>query len=251
MKKNTLLITLAFVALLALVLLLIKYNTSDTLLTQSVETTTDDPIDSALEFYNKWLDATLSTTTDPVQAGLLDQPVVSQAVRSYIEAGDITLGTITLNPVFCQNVIPDRFGAKILFATESNAQIIVLARGLEEKSPFQAIVTLEAKDSKWQMSEIKCSQGEVAPEREYDFERAGFILKSVPPPLNSDLWHLVYEENGIMGHTVPLTFTEASVCISTDGIEGLCDESTFTEATPATLQADMTESGAIVRRLQF
>ncbi|NCT02026.1 hypothetical protein GW766_02120, partial [Candidatus Parcubacteria bacterium] len=130
-------------------------------------------------------------------------------------------------------------------------QVMVLTRGGEEKSPYQDIVTVAVVDGKWRITEISCAQGEIAPERAYDFEHEGFLLKSVPPPLDPQYWHLVYEENGQLGHTVPLFFSAESICIDGAGNESICVPTQFTDASPAFLQAAMTEAGAAVRRLQL
>lgn len=214
--------------------------------------TREDALDLTLNFYNDWLTAAQSTTTDPyttiLQTHTAVAPVLTETIT--ISQGSGTNGT--LDPVLCQPLIPERVGGKVLFQLEDEAQVIIFARGFEEKSPYQAIVSLQgAGDTSWQITDISCSTGEVAPEQAYDFEQAGFLLKSVPPPLDPDRWHLVFEQAGVMGHTVPLFFTPESICILTDGSESTCDPDAFTDATPVTVQADMTEAGATVHRLQF
>jgi hypothetical protein len=142
-------------------------------------------------------------------------------------------------------------GGKMVFAEDTSAQVIMFARGASERSPYQSIVTLEAVDGEWQISDLYCAQGEVAPLREYDFIQDGFILKDVPAPLDNSLWHLVYTKDDVLGHTIPLFFNENSVCVEAEGTETACNPDGLTEATPAILKADMTEAGAVVRRLEF
>jgi hypothetical protein len=124
-----------------------------------------------------------------------------------------------------------------------------LARGLEERSPNVAVVTLGGDTGEWLITDIRCAQGESGPEREFSFDREGHLLKSVPPPLNPDYWHLVFEENGINGHTAPLFFDESSTCVALDGTEATCNTDNFVDATKALVQGEMTESGVEVKRV--
>ncbi len=240
--------------LLVLVVLWISNKNNETS-TETVDTSeivpVEDPLDTVLTFYNDWLQAEQSTTTDPILAGLLDSQVLSPEVRANLEKALAEQSEGSLNPVLCQPTVPARIGAKVLFTLDTQAQIMVLARGGEEKSAYQAVVTLKAVDGMWRIAEIACAEGDVAPEREHDFEREGFLLKSVPPPLDPQYWHLVYEENGQLGHTVPLLFSNESICVTANGSESNCDVSQFTEAARVLLQADMIEVGAQVKRIQF
>ncbi len=217
----------------------------------STVVTLEDPLDVTLDFYGRWHDAALSTTTGPYAANLLSDPLVSPELAASISAARAEGAETSIDPVLCQPTVPPRIGGKTLFQLDDQAQIMILARGLDERSPYQAVVTLRAVAGNWQFTDISCATGEVAPEREYDFEQEGFLLKSVPPPLDPTHWHLVFEQGGVMGHTVPLFFTEGSLCIATDGVEAPCLPDTFTEATKAYVQADMTEAGAVVKRLRF
>lgn len=240
--------------LLVLIVLWINNKNNETPI-ETVDTSAavpvEDPLDTVLTFYNDWLQAEQSTTTDPIQAGLLDSQVLTPEVRANLEKALAEKSEGSLDPVLCQPIVPVRIGAKVLFALDMQAQIMVLARGGEEKSAYQAVVTLKAVEGTWRISEIACTHGDVAPEQEHDFEREGFLLKSVPPPLDSQYWHLVYEENGQLGHTIPLFFSSESICISANGSESGCDPAQFTEAAKVLLQADMTEAGAQVKRIQF
>lgn len=212
---------------------------------------TENPIDVTNAFYSDWLKARQSTTTDPITAGLAELPVLSSEVRAYILEAENTRLPNGQEVVLCQLETPDRIGTKILFQEELTAQVMVLARGGEAKSPFQAQVDLKAVGGKWQISKIHCSQGEVAPISEFSFDKEGYLLKSVPPPLDSNYWHLVYEENGKLGHTTPLDFDQSSICLAADGIESICDPATFIEPTLVQVQAEMLETGAVVKKLHF
>lgn len=214
-------------------------------------TPVEDPLDVTIEFYNQWLDSSHSTTTNPKDAGLRDSAFLSSEVRQYITNTDTTPLANNLEPVLCQPSVPERVGGKAIYKQDTEAQVQVFARGSETKSAYQAVVDLKAVEGKWQISQIKCTQGEIAPVREFDFEQEGYLLKSVPPPLDPQYWHLVYENRGEKGHTVPLFFDENSICISLDKTENTCDPSTFIEPSLVYIQAAMLESGAVVKKLHF
>ncbi len=247
------LIVISGVALLLIALLWFNlFKAEPDMTTEPVSTVpTEDPLDVTIEFYNMWLDATHSTTTNPKDAGLRENVILSNEVRKYINDTDTTPLANNLEPVLCQTAIPARIGGKTIYKQDTAAQVQVLARGGETKSPYQALVDLKAVEDKWQISQIVCSSGEVAPVREFDFEQEGYLLKSVPPPLDSNFWHLVYEQRGEKGHTVPLFFDDKTICISLNQTESICDPSSFIEPALVFIQADMLESGAVVKKLHF
>lgn len=208
-----------------------------------------DPLDATSAFYNTWLDAVLDPAASPYTSGVLDDPILSEQVRMDIEAAKEVAGTV--DPVLCQSATPKRVGAKMSFSSEGLAEVLVFGRGFEQKSSEQAAVTLRVVDGVWEITEIFCASGESAPEREFSFEKEGYILKSVPPPLDPEYWHLVFEENGELGHTVPLFFDAESNCIALNESESVCSEDDFTDALKVFVQAQMTEAGASVKRLQM
>lgn len=216
-------------------------------------TPTEDPLDVTINFYNDWVAALVSTTTDPYQAGLATSSVLSEEVKAYIEEKRINKKDGDFEAVTCQLTTPPRVGGKEIYKKDTEAQIMILARGQEVKTSNMAIVTLKAKDGLWQISNINCTQGEIAPITAYDFEHSGFLLKqSLPAPFDSQYWHLVYEEvDGQTGYTVRLYFTPESICISKEGSEAVCSPDSFTEATKAFVEANMTEEGGVVERMRF
>ena len=209
-----------------------------------------DPFDVMLDFYDEWLLAASSTTTNPYDAGLHTAGLLTPAVQEKIQTLRMNEENL-LDPVLCQPEPPVRIGAKELYNLNTEVQFMVLARGGEVKAANQAIVTLKAENGAWQITAIDCATGEIAPVRDFPFEQEGYILKSVPPPLNPEFWHLVFEQAGVMGHTVPLFFTNESVCIDVDGNESTCAVEQFKDATKVLVQADMTEAGAEVKRMHF
>ena len=207
----------------------------------------DEALTILFEFYNPWLDAAQSTSTDPYAEGLAEAPMLSDEVRQYIadhREDDI-------DPVLCQEALPRQIGARPLYEEDLKAQYMLLSRGLPEQSPRYAVATLDAVDGEWRITSIACQFGEEAPEREFSFMQEGQLLKSVPPPLDSNYWHLVFTQSGVEGHTVPLFFDENSTCINEQGETSVCDESQFQQTARATVKGDMTEAGVEVKEMQF
>lgn len=255
MKKYIILIISALLLLVALasVWYITKNRSENSEPEDSVPATVKvTALDTALDFYTSWLLALQSTTTNPYDAGLLNSPVLSADVRAQIEKKHTEYKDGDTDPVLCQVTVPKRVGGKDIFVTSTKSQVMMLARGMETKSPYQAIVTLDVVDNAWQITKIECSEGDVAPISEYDFDHTGNLLKqSVQAPLDASKWHLVYEENGEKGHVVPLTFTEGTLCVDVDGAEKACNMEQLSEGLMVRIQADMTEEGAVVKKLYF
>lgn len=211
---------------------------------------TGDAIDTTQDFYENWLTAAKNQTLETYALTLATDSRIGDDVRTYITSA-MENTERTLDPVLCQAVIPERFGVKPSYEVEGKAELLVFARGLDERSTNLSVVSLEIVNNQWQITNITCSTGESAPDREFSFEREGFLLKSVPAPLNADYWHLVYEENGQMGYTIPLFLDVASTCISSDGVVAVCNEAQFVEASSVVVQGEMTESGVQVKRITF
>ena len=110
---------------------------------------------------------------------------------------------------------------------------------------------MKATNNLWQITDISCATGELPPEREYSFEQNGFLLKNVPPPLNDDYWHLVFEQQGQPGHTVPLFFDENSQCVGADGITAVCNPDEFIEPSAAIVKGEMQEAGLTVQVVEL
>jgi hypothetical protein len=207
-----------------------------------------DPIDVVNAFYGDWLDAVQSTSSNPFTAGLTSDARLSAVLQQQLQDRQ----SDEQDPVLCQNAVPERTGARVISQTDFTAEAQVLARGLPERSSIYALVTLAAVNGEWQIANIVCEDAAAEPEvGEFTFDKSGFLLKSVPEPLNSDYWHLVFTENNVPGHTAPLYFDETSVCIAADGEEAACDESKLQEPDRVRVQGSMTEAGVSVGRLTF
>jgi hypothetical protein len=200
-----------------------------------------EAIDVTLEFYNTWLDAKRSTTTIDFVAFLATSSNLTDELRTQLQ----TNLTATPDPVLCMAVLPARIGVKPIFELATTSEYMVVGRG-GVKTPESALVSLVNIEGFWKISNITCSAGETTPEREFTFEQRGSLLKSVPPPLDANYWHLVFTENNEPGHTMALMFTASSSCTYADGTERGCDTTLFTEGQEAFIQGTASESGASV-----
>jgi hypothetical protein len=213
------------------------------------EVSNEDPFDIVLDFYESWLSARKSTSTDPYQLELPKNPLLSAELSAKLvdtQSDD----TLEIDPVLCLATLPEKIKVKSVFELEDQVQFVVSA-ARDKTLTGQSVVTLNRINEGWYIDEISCSNGESAPVREFTFENEGFLLKSVLPPLDPQYWHLVYAKDGLNGYAAPLFFDAESVCIDADGNESVCDVNQFTEASGAYVQGEMTEAGMNVRRLQL
>lgn len=250
-NKRTLVIVSVAVILAVIVIvavILLKTNGSQIIQSLSQEVSTDDPIDVALDFYGPWLKAVKSTSTNPYQEGLAENKILSKELRARLMSTEGRSET-DIDPVLCQTTIPERATGRIVSEQESEARVLVKAK--EKELTAQSVFTLKRLNDGWYIDAIECELGEFELPREFTFEKEGHLLKSVPPPYDPQYWHLVFEENGELGHVVPLFFNATSTCKSTDGSENVCNTDQFVEATKVHVYAQMTELGAEVQRLEF
>lgn len=206
----------------------------------------NESIDVVLDFYNQWIEERLSEETDPYKSGLARDPILNEEVRIYLN--DARKDDI--DPVLCHEGVPSKIRTKVIFDVDGEAQILILpkAEGLER----WPLIDLKVIDDLWHITNIACSQGEVAPEKEFTFEREGFLLKdSVRPPLNAANWHLVFAENGQMGFTTELSFTEESECRDEKDDVIDCEGGHFGEGKKVFVQGDAGETAVAVKRLRF
>jgi len=212
-------------------------------------TTKLDAVDTVEGFYGDWLTALKSpTTADPNLATLATSDMLSKTLSEQIVKAQ-ALGTKP-DPVMCQKVVPEGISTRTIYEKDKEAQMLVTSR--DKKVAESAIVTLTKSGDEWTIEKIECSLGEVAPVKEFSFEKQGFLLKtSVPKPFDSKNWHLVFEENGELGHVVPLFFDTKSQCIKTDGTKAVCKPAEFKEATKVMVYGQMSERGATVVKLEF
>jgi len=212
------------------------------------EVSTEDPVNTTLNFYEAWMSAAQSTTTNPYQEELDQTAILSKELRAKLKSAEVRSDN-EIDPVLCQTSPSSKVAALPVYEREDSAQVVVLPRG--EGKTEQSIFTLLKQGDGWYIDSIECAAGEFAPEREFSFDTEGYLLKSVPAPLDSNYWHLVFEEAGEMGHAARLYFDGASTCVGLDGNETTCDSGQFTEPSKVHIQGQMTETGVEVKRMIY
>lgn len=243
------LIALGTIALIAWLFYSYSSDTEQTdTITYNQEVSTNDPIDIVLDFYNPWLEAVKSTSTDPYTAGLATTKILSEELRTRI-VNSAGRGDTEIDPVLCQTTTPARVTGRIVSEQENEVRVLVMAK--EKELTAQSVFTLKRLNDGWFIADILCSSGEFDIPREFSFEKEGYILKNIQPPYNPEYWHLVFEEAGELGHVVPLLFSAESSCIAVDSSIAVCVPDQFVEAKKVHVYGQMTESGALVTRLQF
>lgn len=207
-----------------------------------------DAVDTATNFYQDWLRAAKSPQdAEPNLDTLAKWPILSKSLRDKIKEGR---KDSDMDPVLCQTTVPEDISMRRIYTGEEEVQMLVTSKDKEVTN--QATVTIKKYNEGWYIDNIECSLGEFAPDREFSFEKEGFLLKdSIPAPYNSNNWHLVFEDNGQAGNVAPLLFGPESQCTNLDGEKSVCDPSQFTEATKVYVRSQMTERGANVVQLEF
>ena len=249
MKQKIIIISVVAAVVLAVVFGLSFTNKksvsipSEILVTQI--TSTDDPIDVVLDFYGDWLDAVQSTSTDPYQEGLPNEPLLSPALRDKLNNPP---SDQLKDPVLCQDPLPTKIRSKRLLEKPDEMQFVIFSK--EQPLAGQAIATTRKLNDGWYIDDIYCAR-EFDEPREFTFEYEGNLLKSVPPPYDPQNWHLVYAREGVNGDAVPLFFSAESMCTDQGGIEAVCNEAELTETQKVMLRGNMTDLGVEVKKLQF
>ncbi len=209
----------------------------------------DEAIDVTLDFYNSWLAIRKDTAKDKVQGLNEIGNNVNEALKNELSGKVATLQNDSVDPILCINYVPEKVGAKIVYEATTTAEIMIIPRGVETPLASPAIVSLSKEGEFWKIIAINCSSGEVAPEREYSFMMSGRLLKNVPPPLNPEFWHLVYEQDGVGGYTAPLLFASTSLCSFNNEEAIPCDTARLYETASVRIEGNMTEAGVDVVRL--
>ena len=209
-----------------------------------------DAVDTVGDFYHQWLKAAqMPTEADPNLATLAKSSILSKSLRARLISAQKDSDTTT-DPVLCQTTIPEDISIRRVYMSEDEAQILITSK--DKNVTNQAFVILNRYNEGWYINDIQCSLGEFAPERKFSFEKAGYLLKdSIPKPYDPKNWHLVFEDNGELGHVVPLLFDSESQCIGIDGSKSVCKPDQFTEAIKVFVRSQMTERGADVKQLEF
>jgi len=208
-----------------------------------------EPIDVTLEFYEKWLIARQSEDSNPYSLNLDEDISLSAELSQQLsdKEGDLVDGR---DPVLCQMSVPESLRTVPSFSNDEAAQFLVLSatKGLDG----QASVSLRKNGDLWMITKITCGSGEQDPNQgEFSFDKEGLLLKNVPPPLDSQYWHIVFEQDGVFGHTAPLLLGNESVCVSSEGVEELCSDSMFTDTQKVHVQGQMSEAGIEVKKIEI
>lgn len=210
-----------------------------------------DPVDTVMDFYSLWLGAIKDKDANPYTNGLLEKPILSEALRDKLIAAQSDFEGALHDPILCTTVTPEKLRTKIISHEPVAAQILMLEGG--DNARALAVVKLTGVDGEWQMSDVDCNAGEVPPEQgEYTFEQTGFLLgPSVKPPLDSNEWYVVYEKDGLKGFTAVLNFNENSSCTDEGGGAIACGDEQLRETMEVSVQGDMQETGVDVVNLKI
>ncbi len=207
-----------------------------------------EPADAVDDFYTQWLKAAQDSAAVPNHATLVSAPALTKDLSAKLAAA--LEAKTTPDPVLCQATTPAGITLRNVYTQTDKAQMLVNSK--DKKVMQQAVVTLNKAKDGWVISGIECSNGEVAPVKEFTFEQQGFLIqKSIPKPFNNANWHIVFTQDGKPGNVVPLLFDTKSQCTNTAGVKAVCKLSEFTEAAKVMVHAQMTERGAQVVRMEF
>jgi len=209
-----------------------------------------DVIDTVGNFYDQWLEAVKEPlSTDPSRADLANLPILSKTLGNRLTE-TLKQSDIAPDPVLCQTVIPEEISIRTVSENTDKAQVLVMSR--DKKVTEQALISLIRYNDGWYIDDIQCSSGEFELEREFSFERKGYLLKdSIPAPYDSKNWHLIFEDGGEAGHVVPLFFDSESQCTGLDGGKSVCKQDQFTETAQVFVHGQMTERGVNVKQQEF
>lgn len=210
---------------------------------------TENPVEPVSDFYATWVDARLATDTTPYLAGLATSEILSQKAQEYLTSAQGEFESSLTDPVLCGAEPFKSKRTKIVFQRDFSAEVLVYDR--TESLQAVSSVKLVGENGAWKIDGFNCNLGETGPEiGEFSFDKTGFLLKdSVQPPLDSNYWYLVYEENGLMGFTAKLNFDDTSMCTLGGNPESTCDLSSLMEAMPVHIKGQMSEAGVEVKHV--
>ncbi len=256
MKKPIIIIVavVAAVVLLVLFVLVPKFQSPEDggVVVEETQGVLGEPLDIALDFYEKWRSAKISTTTDPYAEGLANASMLEADLSRKISENESRFRNEQKDIVMCDESVSRDVKAKEIFSNESKAQILIFPRDKDTRG-IQVMVTLAGDGGYWKIVDISCGAGEQDPNvGEFSFDHEGFLLKqSVPAPLNSEYWHLVFSQNNVPGYTTPLLFSTSSVCVLEDKVEKVCSDDLLFETMKVRATGNMIEAGLEVTRVEF
>lgn len=242
-QKNIILIG----SLILILILLFIFTRSNESSEQQVSV--DEPVDIVSDFYTQWLIELKSSDTDPYKSGLSKSPILSPELRKKIKKAE-RHSENTIDPVLCQTSLDIDIATRRVYESEDEVQILVTAR--DKSLTAQSLMTVLKHNEGWFINDIQCRAGEFEEEREFTFEREGFLIKgSTLESLDPETWYIIFEENGQPGHDAPLIFSGESMCLDKKDKGDVCVPDTFTEVTKISVQGTMTEGGVEVKNMKF
>ena len=251
MKKP--LIILLAVALLALIVvaIVIKQKSTDESAPKEIRGVAGEPFDIVMDFYRSWYEARNSSSSDPFSEGLPQLMSLGIDLSKKIADSEINFRESGTDIVLCQTEIPGKLRSRIVFVTDTSAQIMILPK--DNQSGIIPVATLNAHDGLWEITDIVCNNGEQDPNQgEFSFDREGQLLKaSLQPPLDNQYWHLVFEQDGTFGYTAPLFLNDSSICVLNNGSEEACRDDIFSETQKVHVLGNMTEAGVEVKKIEI
>lgn len=207
-----------------------------------------EPADAVDTFYGGWLKAAKDPSFTPDRATLAKSPILTSELSASVAAA--LVAGAALDPVLCQSVVPEGISLRNVYEQADKAQMLVTSK--DKAVTKQAVVDLIKSGDSWMISGIQCTDGDVAPVKEFSFEQTGFLIKaSVPKPYNNKNWHLVFTQDGKAGNVVPLIFDNKSMCTNIEGVKAVCKPEQFAETNKVVVRGGMTERGATVAQLEF
>ena len=136
------------------------------------QVSTDEPINIVLGFYESWAAASRATSTDPYQEGLPEVSLLGKDLSDRLVDSQEQFEN-GVDPVLCQTTAPQVISARVSYVLDDEAQILVLSR--DEGLGGQSVATLTKYKDGWYISDITCSTGEFGVEREFSFEKDGYL----------------------------------------------------------------------------
>lgn len=205
-----------------------------------------EPLDITLNFYSDWMGLLESEDRAMEMTELLNRTPLAADLKDRLAGSGVSENDM----VVCHTFDRARIRPEVIYETDTTAQYIMQIPKSEIAEGY-ALVDLSGRDGSWQIDNITCAQGEVAPEQgEFTFDQEGSLLKdSIPAPYDSSSWHLVFQEDERIG-VVPLLFSEESQCITEGNDTVACDDNYLVEAKRVHVFGQMTEIGAEVVRIE-
>jgi hypothetical protein len=205
-----------------------------------------DPLDVSYGVANRWLMNERATSSITLATFLEGEPLVTTEARAAL------LGATDgdLDPLLCQDELPGRIGVKPVYQTGTAAEVMVIARGTAEPTGY-SLITLTLDGDAWVITNVACGNEAPVSDSQYPFAKAGVLAReSVPAPYDNSVWHVITGGGTSDINAVPLQFDERSSCRGVNGEVGLCNEVALDEGVTVYVQADTTETGALVRLME-